>query len=953
MVRICALFSLCAGIALGADFVTGQAARLIIGQTVPTGQAPGASQTLLGAAGGVAFAGNTLFVADSNTAGYTPTNNRVLLFNQASQQLPSATADLGIFTGRCPICVGTASVVIGQPDFVSTNPAITQAGLNLALQLASDGQVLVVADTQNNRVLIWNTIPTTNGQPADVVLGQSNFTTLRTVVVDNKSFRRPQGVWVQNGKLFVADSQNNRVLIWNKIPTANDTPADVVLGQPNFNVAPEVDLTKAALNAQNNTLLNPLSVTSDGTHLFVTDLGHSRVMIWNTIPTTNQAPADVEIGQLDFVSAVDNDSSRLCPSNGMDTATPPNPTYPARCGKTLSLPRFTLSDGKRLYVADGGNDRVLIYNTIPTQNAAAADVILGQPDENASVITSTQDFFNPNFTFSAVDVTPTPTSLAWDGTSLYVADPDDRRSMVFTPGDIPIAVNAVRNAASREIFALGSVTISGTVTKGDVATVTINSTNYAYTLITNDTFDTIATALANLINAGKGDPNVFARADIGFSRISLTSRVGGTAGNNITLATTVSTNATITLTASGANLAGGQSTSVIAPGTIVVILGNIADTSAAADPAATQLPYELAGVQVYFDGIRAPLFSVAPGEIRAQMPFEVVGDNSVAAFVRVKHADGSLSATTAIGVPIADQAPGIFGFLTNQDGTPATDPRVAMAYHGSSYATGTISVDGSIQAGDIATISIEDRTYTYTVQSGDTLANVRDALIASINSNTQEKVIAFPAAAFTRIRLRSKVPGPDGNGLPISVSVGTGALVILTATNSGLCCANISGAPLTLDNPAIPGETIVIYATGLGLVNPDIASQAIIDGAIYQGPPLNDPQGPVSSLAGGSTANVLSAALKVGAIGLYEVVLELNSNIPTNPVAQVTISQSVFTSNIVTIPVVNPTPPASANPAGASHAPAEASPKRVAPKPKAPQAPTGSRAPHPQKTVDQ
>jgi hypothetical protein len=304
-------------------------------------------------------------------------------------------------------------------------------------------------------------------------------------------------------------------------------------------------------------------------------------------------------------------------------------------------------------------------------------------------------------------------------------------------------------------------------------------------------------------------------------------------------------------------------------------------------------------------------------------------------------------------VPIADQAPGIFAFLTNADGTPATDPRVAMAYHGSSYATGTISVDGSIQAGDTATISIEDRTYTYTVQSGDTLANVRDALIASINSNTQEKVIAFPAAAFTRIRLRAKVPGPDGNGLPISVSVATGAQVILTATNSGLCCANISGAPLTLDNPAVPGETIVIYATGLGLVNPDVASQAIIDGAIYQGPPLNDPQGPVSSLAGGSTANVLSAALKVGAIGLYEVVLELNSNIPTNPVAQVTISQSVFTSNIVTIPVVNPTPPASANPAAASPAPAEASPKRVAPKPRAPQAPTGSRAPHPQKTLDQ
>ena len=39
----------------------------------------------------------------------------------------------------------------------------------------------------------------------------------------------------------------------------------------------------------------------------------------------------------------------------------------------------------------------------------------------------------------------------------------------------------------------------------------------------------------------------------------------------------------------------------------------------------------------------------------------------------------------------------------------------------------------------------------------------------------------------------------------------------------------------------------------------------------------------VSSLAGGKTANVLLAGLKPGAIGIYEVHLELNSDLPTNP----------------------------------------------------------------------
>jgi hypothetical protein len=43
-------------------------------------------------------------------------------------------------------------------------------------------------------------------------------------------------------------------------------------------------------------------------------------------------------------------------------------------------------------------------------------------------------------------------------------------------------------------------------------------------------------------------------------------------------------------------------------------------------------------------------------------------------------------------------------------------------------------------------------------------------------------------------------------------------------------------------------------------------------------------------------------------VGVYKVVLQLGTAIGTNPVAQVTISQDIYTSNIVVIPVVNPIP---------------------------------------------
>jgi hypothetical protein len=41
-------------------------------------------------------------------------------------------------------------------------------------------------------------------------------------------------------------------------------------------------------------------------------------------------------------------------------------------------------------------------------------------------------------------------------------------------------------------------------------------------------------------------------------------------------------------------------------------------------------------------------------------------------------------------------------------------------------------------------------------------------------------------------------------------------------------------------------------------------------------------------------------------IGVYELRLQLNSDLPTNPQTQLTIAQDVYISNIVTFPLVNP-----------------------------------------------
>jgi uncharacterized protein (TIGR03437 family) len=949
--RCISVFLLAAAAAFAQNnFTTGQAARAVIGQPTFTAQNPGSSDTVLGGAGGVAYANDTLFVADANRVQASPVNHRVLLFKNLSGQLPTPDAQL-TYNRKCPVCVGTATLVLGQPDMTTTTQNIpaTSNGLRSPTAVASDGIHLVVADTDHNRVLIWNSIPVINDQPADVVVGQPNFTSssLPGDTPNAHSLRAPQGVWILNGRLYIADTGYNRVLIYNHIPTKNGADADLALGVPNLTTFVQPDLTQQTTSASASNLLNPVSVTSDGTHLFVTDLGYNRVLIWNSIPTSSGAAADVVIGQPAMNGSLANNSYSgtaatsatdttnketgvLCPSSGSDAAG--NPTYPPTCNATLSFPRFTLSDGHRLFIADGGNDRVLIFQQIPTQNGASADVVIGQLGGEV------------NQASDAADSLRTPMSLAWDGTNLFVADAFNRRVTVYSIGANKIPYSGVRNAASMKIFSVGSVAITGSATANDAVAITIGNTatntgtncgstststtsstttnttgaanapvgcgtSYTYTVQSSDGLLDVANGLVAAIDAGNGDPNAFAFVDFATTSVVLTAKTEGVDGNGVSYVTSISTKATEVLTAAGSTLTGGGDASQLGPGTLVSVLGSGLSGAPAsgisADFSQPTLPTNLAGTQVYINGIPAPLLYVSPTQINAQLPWELVDTTSVNAYVRSVMSDGSVTVTTPIAVTVVTQNPGIF----TQPGY-TRDPKPGEVFHASSSANGAVLVDGTANAGDVATIVIEDRSYSYTVQSTDSLQSVRDALVAAVNQDP--KVYAVSGVAFAvNFQIYARIPGPDGNGIPFSTtttnSKGSASLV-LTATNTALCCANFAGTLVTPDNPAVPGEILLVYATGLGLpvINANV-QPLIVTGQKYAvGGPVTQPVNFVSSLAGGKTANVLSAGLLPGTAGVFEVVLQLNSSMPTDYLTQLYIAQDVYISNIVTIPVVSP-----------------------------------------------
>jgi hypothetical protein len=314
------------------------------------------------------------------------------------------------------------------------------------------------------------------------------------------------------------------------------------------------------------------------------------------------------------------------------------------------------------------------------------------------------------------------------------------------------------------------------------------------------------------------------------------------------------------------------------------------------------LPTQLGGAEVYFNGIRAPLFFVSPTKINAQIPWEINDTTSINAYVRSVMSDGTIMTTTPVAVTIVPANPGIFAQLD-------TNPVVAMALHGSSQAVGIVDVEGSITANDVATVTVEDRTYSYTVVATDTLTTIRDNLVSLVNQDP--KVTAEPSGEFTRIVLKARVEGPAGNNIPYGASANAAATVIMTPFTPSLCCANVENSPVTVDNPAIPGEIIVVYATGLGLPVLDDNNASFIQTGIQYpaNGPVTTPGSFVSATAGGKTADVISATLLPGAVGTFKVILHLNSDIPTSNTTALSIAQDIYVSRIVTIPVLNPAAP--------------------------------------------
>ncbi len=330
-----------------ADFTSGSVNR---------GQPASAANTLSIPSSAVWLA-NELYVTDGQ-------NHRLVVLPQ--NVLPQNGNAFGPATrilGQDAPNHNTVNYVEGKEfDFNNLSSGAADAGITV--DLTSTPPHLYIADTYNHRILGFNdlrNIPA--GAKADIVIGQPDLQTTLINYPGNNSgttnssgLFAPTGVLVDpSGNLFVADSGNGRVLRFPK-PFVNyvagkTLQADLVLGQLSFTSAKIADATARTMSAPYG-----LAFTYNA-GLLVSDVNLNRVLYFKgkSEDLRSGQSATQVFGQQDFTSFSAGNS-----------------------GAQLQGPRHISVDLEdRLYVADTGNARVMIWDTIPglPSGASAAQTL--------------------------------------------------------------------------------------------------------------------------------------------------------------------------------------------------------------------------------------------------------------------------------------------------------------------------------------------------------------------------------------------------------------------------------------------------------------------------------------------------------------------------------------------------------------------------------------------------
>ena len=367
-----------------------------------------ASSATFSAPAGIAFTGNTIFVAD---AGNDTIRSFSLLTSQASTLAGSPLSDTG------------------------ANGTGAAARYKLPGAVISDGSNLYVADTGNHTI---RKIVISTGA-ATTLAGQSGVAGAADGTGAAATFNSPAGLATDGTYLYVTDAGNNKI----RRVTISSGAVISLTGAASSAIASGV-ADGFGVNARFN---NPSGIATDGANLYVTDTGNNKIrqVTIGTLMVTSLTGASgvavtagaadgaasavsfsapfgivIDTGKINlYVADTGNNKIRqvVIATGAASSVTgaagltvTPNHTDGAGATASFNGPRGVAADGINLYVADAGNNKIRQV----TIASAVVSSVTGATD--AAGAAGHADGTPSTATFSG------PYGIAVVGASLYVAD---------------------------------------------------------------------------------------------------------------------------------------------------------------------------------------------------------------------------------------------------------------------------------------------------------------------------------------------------------------------------------------------------------------------------------------------------------------------------------------------------------------------------------------------------
>lgn len=345
---------------------------------------------------GLASNGTNLLVCDRF-------NNRVLIWKNAPM------------TWNMP-----PDLVLGQQNFLTNNPGISKSEMNWPgnASVSKNGK-LAIADTDNDRLLLWNNFPLTNGQPADVSIYLPAISPVNIQLI----WSWPWGIWTDGTRLAAVATMGGTILFWNSFPSSDNQQPDYTITNPNFGT--------------------PRNISTDGSTFFFVGDHNAKVngipgtYFWNSYPTSNNQSYDFY--RNDWIKGNKLSNGKLIAS-GLNSIYTWNsvPVNASQGPDFTASPQFYFNgDGVdvteasgRIYICNYNGNNILVYST-PLTNTLDPVFALGASSFEYNTLDSIGYIQNPSFSS--------------DGTKLIITSDFNKRIYIYNkfptmPGQLADAV---------------------------------------------------------------------------------------------------------------------------------------------------------------------------------------------------------------------------------------------------------------------------------------------------------------------------------------------------------------------------------------------------------------------------------------------------------------------------------------------------------------------------------